>query len=102
MKNNAIYASAIAAVLASGVINSAEASNKDATGKEKCYGVSAVGQNDCANLAGTHGCAGQTKVDNDIGEWRLVPAGACAELGGFDQKKATKIFKSMQAKKSKE
>ena len=25
--------------------------------KEKCYGIAKAGQNDCANLAGTHSCA---------------------------------------------
>ncbi|MFT6350827.1 MAG: putative membrane protein, partial [Neptuniibacter pectenicola] len=37
----------------------------NAAGKEKCYGVALAGQNDCGNLAGTHSCAGQAKVDND-------------------------------------
>ncbi|MGK9167646.1 DUF2282 domain-containing protein [Inquilinus limosus] len=49
---------------------------------EKCYGISLAGQNSCANEAGTHSCAGQSKVDYDGGEWRAVAAGVCTELGG--------------------
>jgi uncharacterized membrane protein len=51
-----------------------------AQNKEKCYGVAKAGQNDCANLAGTHSCAGQSMVSNDPGEWRFVPNGTCADL----------------------
>lgn len=51
-----------------------------AQNKEKCYGVAKAGQNDCANLAGTHSCAGQSMVNNDPGEWRFVPKGTCADL----------------------
>ncbi len=47
----------------------------------KCYGIALAGQNDCANAAGTHSCAGQSTVDFDGGEWKLVPAGSCNEPG---------------------
>jgi uncharacterized membrane protein len=49
---------------------------------EKCYGISLAGQNSCANEAGTHSCAGQSKVDYDGSEWRAIGAGHCADLGG--------------------
>ena len=39
--------------------------------KEKCYGIAKAGQNDCANLAGTHSCAGQSKVSDDA-DWTFV------------------------------
>ena len=51
--------------------------------KEKCFGIAKAGQNDCANIAGTHSCAGQAKVDNDKGEWKYVPAGTCKQMGGI-------------------
>ncbi len=54
-----------------------------AGGKEKCYGIAAAGQNDCSNLAGTHSCAGQSTVDNDPGEWKLVAKGTCKDIGGM-------------------
>ena len=49
---------------------------------EKCYGIVKAGQNDCANKAGTHSCAGQAKVDGDKGEWLLVPKGSCERIVG--------------------
>lgn len=98
MKKNLALSAALATVMMSGVITSAQASEENK--KEKCYGVSVAGQNDCANLAGTHSCAGQSTVDNDISEWRLVPKGTCLELGGFDRKEAKAMVKEMKATKS--
>lgn len=73
----------VAAALAGAVSLAALAATPaSAAGKEKCYGVAKAGENDCANAAGTHSCAGQSKVDLDGGEWKLVDAGACAEMGG--------------------
>jgi uncharacterized membrane protein len=74
-----IVSSALASVLALGLLNQAAAQPKP---KEKCYGIAKAGQNDCANLAGTHTCAGQSKVDKDVGEWKYVAAGTCKQLGG--------------------
>lgn len=65
-----------------------------AGGKEKCYGVAMAGQNDCANLAGTHSCAGQSSVDNDTGEWKLVAKGTCEDLGGLLKADAKKKYKA--------
>ncbi len=63
-----------------------------AGGKEKCYGVAAAGQNDCGNLAGTHSCAGQSKVDNDPGEWKLVAKGTCENIGGMLKAEAKRRY----------
>ena len=52
-------------------------------GKEKCYGIAKAGQNDCANLSGTHSCAGQSKVDNGPDEWKYVAKGTCKEMKGM-------------------
>lgn len=51
-------------------------------GKEKCYGVAKAGQNDCANLSGSHSCAGQSKVANSMDEWKYVAKGTCAAMNG--------------------
>ena len=48
--------------------------------KEKCYGVSLAGQNDCAAGPGTT-CAGTSVVDYQGNAWTLVPAGDCAKFG---------------------
>ena len=46
--------------------------------KEKCYGVSLKGQNDCA--AGNHSCAGTSSIDYDGQSFKLVPKGTCATI----------------------
>ena len=56
--------------------------------KEKCYGIAKMGQNDCANLAGTHSCAGQSKKDMDPGEWKFVAKGTCKQAGGMSADEA--------------
>ncbi len=69
--------------------------------KEKCFGIAKAGQNDCANLAGTHSCAGQSKVDNDKGEWKYVAAGTCATMKGMtmEEAKASMMKKDGMMKK---
>ena len=47
--------------------------------KEKCFGVSMAGQNDCAAGPGTT-CAGTSKVDYQGNAWKLVPAGSCETM----------------------
>jgi uncharacterized membrane protein len=96
MKTNIAVAAALATVMSLGVADAVEAASKK---KEKCYGISPAGQNDCGNLAGTHSCAGQSTVDNDIGEWRMVPGGTCKELGGYSKKEAKEMFDKMKEKK---
>jgi uncharacterized membrane protein len=56
--------------------------------KEKCFGIAKAGQNDCANLSGSHSCAGQAKVDNDKGEWKYVAAGTCKTMNGMSMEEA--------------
>lgn len=48
----------------------------DSMGKEKCYGVSLAGKNDCASK-GNNSCAGTAKTDYEKGAWKLVPKGTC-------------------------
>ncbi len=62
--------------------------------KEKCFGIAKAGQNDCANLAGTHSCAGQSKVDMDKGEWKYVAKGTCKDMKGLSMDDAKKMMKS--------
>jgi len=58
----------------------AQTKDPDMTGKEKCYGISKAGKNDCA--AGAHSCAGQSTKDGDKSSFIAVPAGLCARLEG--------------------
>ena len=76
----ALISAALALALTAG---KAEAQDRgEVGGQEQCYGIAKAGQNDCANTAGTHICAGQSTVDFDRGEWKLVAAGSCRRLGG--------------------
>ena len=84
---------AISAALAAALmIGSTLSTTAAAAGKEKCYGVAKAGQNDCANLAGTHSCAAQATVDNDPGNWKVVAKGTCEELGGLSKKEAKSLY----------
>ncbi len=47
--------------------------------KEKCYGVSMAGKNDCAAGPGTT-CAGTSKVDYQGNAWKMVAKGTCATM----------------------
>jgi uncharacterized membrane protein len=59
--------------------------------KEKCFGIAKAGQNDCANIFGTHSCAGQSKVDMDKSEWKYVAKGTCKDMKGLTQEEAKKL-----------
>ena len=85
MNQRFIASSALASVLALGLLAGAQAQEK---GKEKCYGVAKAGQNDCANLSGSHSCAGQAKTDMDAGEWKYVAKGTCKDLKGLSADEA--------------
>ena len=69
---------AIAAALSSALAATA-ISPAQAGGKEKCYGVSLKGQNDCAAGAGTT-CAGTSKKDYAGNAWKYVARGTCASI----------------------
>lgn len=44
--------------------------------KEKCYGISKAGENDCAAGPGTT-CAGTSTIDYQGNAWKLVKKGTC-------------------------
>ena len=77
MNQRLILSSALASALALGLVGQVAAQDK---GKEKCYGIAKAGQNDCANLSGTHSCAGQTKEDMSPADWKYVAKGTCTTM----------------------
>jgi uncharacterized membrane protein len=87
MNQRLILSSALASVLAMGMLSSAGAADMPA-GKEKCFGIAKAGQNDCANVAKTHSCAGQSKVDMSTDDWKYVGKGTCASMGGKSAEEA--------------
>ena len=72
-------AGALAAALAALAAPAAAEEAAPTADKEKCFGVSLTGKNDCAAGPGTT-CAGTSKVDYQGNAWRLVPAGTCATI----------------------
>ena len=60
MNQRALIAAAAASLLSTLLV----ATPAVAQEKEKCYGISKAGQNDCANLNGSLSCAGQAKVSD--------------------------------------
>ncbi|WP_419908676.1 DUF2282 domain-containing protein [Hoeflea sp.] len=55
------------------------ATTSTASAKEKCYGVSLAGKNDCAAGPGTT-CAGTSTVDYQGNAWTLVENGTCTTM----------------------
>ena len=91
MNQRAMIAAAAASLLSTMLV----ATPAVAQEKEKCYGITTAGQNDCANLSGTHSCAGQSKVSDDANEWKYVAKGSCKGMKGMTADEA-----KMKVKKS--
>ncbi len=72
MKTLAIAGAVTAAI-------AAQTTSAVAEEKEKCYGVSLAGENDCKAGAGTT-CAGSSTVDYQGNSWTLVDAGTCESM----------------------
>ncbi len=80
MQSRNIVVTAVA--LAALVSGAALAQDKGASIKgerERCYGVSLAGKNDCAAGPGTS-CAGTSKVDYQANAWKYVPKGTCVSM----------------------
>jgi uncharacterized membrane protein len=57
----------------------AQTTTVEAAAKEKCYGISLAGENDCAAGPGTT-CAGTSVTDYQGNAWTLVDAGTCSTI----------------------
>ena len=78
MSNTVLKTVALAGAVASALV--AHTTTATAAGeKEKCFGVSLSGQNDCAAGPGTT-CAGTSTVDYQGNAWTLVPTGSCETM----------------------
>ncbi len=84
MNHRALVAAAAASLLSTLLVAAPAAAQE----KEKCYGIAKAGQNDCANLSGTHSCAGQSKVDMSKDEWKYVAKGSCKTMKGLSADEA--------------
>ena len=75
-KRTLILASAL---LAASTLASVDVASAGQAGKDKCYGISLAGENDCAAGPGTT-CAGTSSVDYQGNAWKLVPAGTSESI----------------------
>ena len=78
MDQKTLAAAAMAGLFALGA-GSALAQDK---AQEKCWGVSKAGQNDCGSQKTAHSCAGQSKVNYDPNDFKVVKTGTCVQMGG--------------------
>ncbi len=78
MKALALTAFAVAA-LSCGAVMAQDSMKNSTAAKERCFGVSLAGKNDCAAGPGTT-CAGTSKMDYQANAWKYVPAGTCATM----------------------
>jgi len=77
---NKLNALAATAVLASLTAAAAQASPvAPQPGKDKCYGISLAGKNDCKAGAGTT-CAGTSHKNYQGDAWKYVNKGTCASI----------------------
>src|SRR5215471_9265651 len=67
------------AALTSGAALAQDKSAEMKGDKEKCYGISLAGKNDCAAGPGTT-CAGTAKVDYQGNAWKYVAKGTCTAI----------------------
>ena len=78
-KRTTVISTAIASVLALGVIAASDvamaAKKKEV---EKCYGITKVGKNDCQTINSS--CAGTSTADGQKDAWLYVPTGTCLKV----------------------
>lgn len=77
-RNLAVTALTLAA-LASGAALAQDKGASIKGEKERCYGVSLAGKNDCAAGPGTS-CAGTSKADYQANAWKYVAKGTCTTM----------------------
>lgn len=77
MNNRALLSLAIASAIGAGLMTHTD--DAEAARKDKCYGVSEAGKNDCKAGPGTT-CAGTSKLNWQGNAWKLVPAGTCEDV----------------------
>jgi len=70
---------ALASALATALASLSVPVAAEEAAKEKCFGVSLKGANDCAAGPGTT-CAATSKTDYQGNSWRLVPKGTCITI----------------------
>ena len=76
-KLNALAAATVLASLTAAAANAGPVAPQP--GKDKCYGISLAGKNDCKAGAGTT-CAGTSHKAHQGDAWKYVAKGTCASI----------------------
>ena len=76
-KLNALAAATVLASLTAAAANASPVAPQP--GKDKCYGISLAGKNDCKAGAGTT-CAGTSRKNYQGDAWKYVAKGTCASI----------------------
>jgi uncharacterized membrane protein len=84
MSTKILSAALVAGALAAALSATATPSVAQDGAKERCYGVSLKGKNDCRAGAGTT-CAGTSTVDYQGNAWTYVAKGTCGMFGTSDK-----------------
>jgi uncharacterized membrane protein len=79
MNTHLTFAALAAALIAAGPALGQDKGASIKGPKEKCYGISLAGKNDCAAGPGTT-CAGTSTVDYQGNAWTYVPKGTCTAI----------------------
>jgi uncharacterized membrane protein len=79
ISRNIVITAATLAALASGAALAQDKGASIKGEKERCYGVSMAGKNDCAAGPGTT-CAGTSKMDYQGNAWKYVAKGTCTTM----------------------
>ena len=83
MNTKNIATAAISSILALGTltVTSANAVPNQPSAWEKCAGIAKAGKNDCGALNGSHNCAGQATVNDDINDHKIIiSAKVCSDI----------------------
>ena len=93
MKSRTLAITAVTlAALASGVALAQDKGASIKGEKEKCYGVSMAGKNDCAAGPGTT-CAGTSKTDYQGNAWKYVAKGTCTTSSTSSGKRESRALR---------
>lgn len=79
VSKKSLMQTAVAGVVALALAPGA-AAQEAKSAREKCYGVTKKGQNDCGTAQ--HTCAGKAKKDQAPDDWKYVAKGTCERVGG--------------------
>lgn len=81
VRNNLIQ-SAVASLLALGLVAASGSAMAADQKMEQCFGVAKAGKNDCSSNKSAHACAGQATRNNDPMDFVAVPKGTCDKIAG--------------------